>query len=229
MNNNKIGKYISKLRKEKGLTQQELGNKLYVTDKAVSKWERGLSLPDITILNNLANILDTSVEEILKGEKSKEINIQKEIERITNEIKTNQKKKLIKIITIFIIVSIYLIFRNTYLGYNKHELNYSPYITGDKQKATPKNINLGISKLSFSIENYDRSYSYKNLRSKVVIENEIKNYLKELKYLTCNETIYYYNEEGNFSIINYRVKNNLLYTTVTYQIVNDNYCNRTSK
>lgn len=229
MNNNKIGKFILELRKEKGLTQQELGNQLYVTDKAVSKWERGLSLPDITILNKLSDILDTSVEEILKGEKSKEIDIEKEIERITNEIKINQKKKITKIITIFLLVAAYLIFRNTYLGYNIHELNYSPYITGDMQKAEPKNINLGISKLSFNIENYDRSYSYKNLRSKVVIENEIKKYLKELKYLTCNETIYYYNEEDNFSIINYKVKNNVLYTTVTYQIVNDNYCNRTSK
>ena len=41
MNNNKIGSFIQKLRKKKGLTQQELGNLLYVTDKAVSKWERG--------------------------------------------------------------------------------------------------------------------------------------------------------------------------------------------
>ena len=91
MNNNKIGKFISSLRKEKGLTQQELGNKLYVTDKAVSKWERGLSLPDVTILNELSTILDVTVEEILKGERTKEINIEKEIERITNEIKSKEK------------------------------------------------------------------------------------------------------------------------------------------
>ena len=50
MDNNKIGKFIASRRKEKGLTQQELGNNLFVTDKAVSKWERGLSLPDITII-----------------------------------------------------------------------------------------------------------------------------------------------------------------------------------
>ena len=43
MDNNKIGKYIASHRKEKGLTQQELGDKLFVTDKAVSKWERGVS------------------------------------------------------------------------------------------------------------------------------------------------------------------------------------------
>ena len=49
MDNNKIGKFIASVRKEKNLTQQELGNKLFVTDKAVSKWERGLSLPDISL------------------------------------------------------------------------------------------------------------------------------------------------------------------------------------
>lgn len=228
MNNNKIGKFISNLRKEKGLTQAELGEKLYVTDKAVSKWERGLSLPDITILNNLADILDTSVEEILKGEKNEELDIQKEIKKITNEIKINQKnkiKKLIIIIIISIMLSIYLIYKNTYLGYNIKELSYSPYITSDLQKADIRKVSLGISKQSFMIKNLDRSYSYKNLRSPVVIENEIKDYLKKLKYLICNDTLYYYNEEDNFSIIEYSVKNNIFYTTVSYQIVDNDYCN----
>lgn len=56
MDNNKIGKFISNKRKELGLTQEELGEKLYVTDKAVSKWERGVSLPDITLLTELSKI-----------------------------------------------------------------------------------------------------------------------------------------------------------------------------
>ena len=81
MNNNKIGKFIAELRKEKGITQKELGDKLFVTDKAVSKWERGVSFPDITILEKLAKELDVDISEILCGEKgkNKNINIQKEI------------------------------------------------------------------------------------------------------------------------------------------------------
>ena len=71
MDNNKIGKFIASLRKEKGLTQQELGDKLFVTDKAVSKWERGLSFPDITILEKLAFELNVDVSEILCGERGK--------------------------------------------------------------------------------------------------------------------------------------------------------------
>ena len=55
--NNKIGKFIAELRKEKGMTQKELGEKLYISDKAVSKWERGLSIPDLAILEKLASVL----------------------------------------------------------------------------------------------------------------------------------------------------------------------------
>ena len=64
MDNNKVGKFIASLRKEKGLTQQQLGDKLFVTDKAVSKWERGLSFPDITILQKLALILDDIIYQL---------------------------------------------------------------------------------------------------------------------------------------------------------------------
>ena len=53
MESKEIGKFIAKIRKEKGMTQQKLAEKLFVTDKAVSKWERGLSLPDISILEPL--------------------------------------------------------------------------------------------------------------------------------------------------------------------------------
>ena len=53
----KFNDIITELRKEKGLTQQELANKLNITDKAVSKWERGLSYPDITSISSLAKIL----------------------------------------------------------------------------------------------------------------------------------------------------------------------------
>ena len=65
--NNDIGKFIAKKRKDLNLTQKELADKLYVTDKAVSKWERGLSLPDITLLKKLASELNVVVADILDG------------------------------------------------------------------------------------------------------------------------------------------------------------------
>ena len=64
-----IGETIANLRKQKGMTQSELAEKMNVTDKAVSKWERDLSCPDINTISKLADVLDVSVEELLKAKK----------------------------------------------------------------------------------------------------------------------------------------------------------------
>lgn len=64
-----IGKMISSLRKEKGMTQSELAEKMNVTDKAVSKWERDLSCPDINTISKLADVLEVSVDELLQAKK----------------------------------------------------------------------------------------------------------------------------------------------------------------
>ena len=71
MDSEKMGAFIAELRKEKQMTQRELAEKLCITDKAVSKWERCLSLPDITLLTPLAQVLGVSVGELLEGEKEK--------------------------------------------------------------------------------------------------------------------------------------------------------------
>lgn len=62
----KFGAFVAQLRKEKGLMQKELAAKLYISDKAVSKWERGLSIPDVAILVPLADILGVTVTELLE-------------------------------------------------------------------------------------------------------------------------------------------------------------------
>ena len=67
MDAGKTGEFICKKRKEINLTQRELADKLNITDKAVSKWERGLSFPDISILIPLAEILNISLYDLLKG------------------------------------------------------------------------------------------------------------------------------------------------------------------
>lgn len=65
MANRSMGEIISTLRKERGMTQRELAEKLNVTDKAVSKWERGLSCPDVSSLPKLAEVLGVPVETLL--------------------------------------------------------------------------------------------------------------------------------------------------------------------
>lgn len=64
----KIGKFIAKQRKAKNLTQMQLAEKLNITDKAISKWERGISMPDTSIMLELCDILKVSVKELLCGE-----------------------------------------------------------------------------------------------------------------------------------------------------------------
>lgn len=67
MDNIKTGALIRERRKEKGLTQRELAERLHVTDRAVSKWERGLCSPDIALLEPLSEALDLSVLELISG------------------------------------------------------------------------------------------------------------------------------------------------------------------
>ena len=69
MNTEKTGRFIADLRKEKNLTQRELADLLHVSDKAVSRWETGRGFPDISSLEDIAAVLDTSTAEILRGEK----------------------------------------------------------------------------------------------------------------------------------------------------------------
>ena len=72
-----LGTMIAELRKQHGMTQLELAEKMGVTDKAVSKWERDLSCPDINSIPNLAEILDVSVKELMQVEKEAEAPVSK--------------------------------------------------------------------------------------------------------------------------------------------------------
>lgn len=64
-----FGTFLSQLRKEKGMTQKDLAERLFVSDKAVSKWERGLSLPDVTLLQPLADLMEVTISELLSGQR----------------------------------------------------------------------------------------------------------------------------------------------------------------
>ncbi|MCI5513715.1 MAG: helix-turn-helix domain-containing protein, partial [Clostridia bacterium] len=65
----KIGKFIGTLRKEKGLTQEQLGEKLGVTNKTISRWENGNYMPDVEMLSLLSKEFDVSINELISGER----------------------------------------------------------------------------------------------------------------------------------------------------------------
>lgn len=112
MEKEKTGQLIAELRKEKGLTQKQLADALNVTDKAVSKWERGLSFPDISMLEPLSDLLGVSIMEILAGERSggNESMSKEEVQDLINasvelgEEEIRHKKEKSRLIIIILIV-----------------------------------------------------------------------------------------------------------------------------
>ncbi len=105
----KIGKYIAGKRKELGLTQRQLADKLGMSDKSVSKWERGICLPDVSVYLDLCQILGISINEFLAGEDIvHEDLIQKSEENIIGIATENKKKQklLKKIICLLLVISI---------------------------------------------------------------------------------------------------------------------------
>ena len=106
----KIGKYIAEKRKALGLTQKQLAEKLNMSDKSVSKWERGICLPDVSIYMELCSILRISINEFLAGE---DIGAENVIEKsdsnliqITKESKKKQKnlKTILAVVTVFAVI-----------------------------------------------------------------------------------------------------------------------------
>ena len=109
----KIGKFIAERRKSKNLTQFQLAEKLNITDRAISKWENGRSMPDSSIMLDLCNELEISVNELLSGEMIDMKDYDKKAEEnLYNLNKSNEHKKKLLIrcgiimILLIIIISI---------------------------------------------------------------------------------------------------------------------------
>ena len=122
---NKIANFIKKRRKELGMTQVELADKLFVTEKAVSRWETGRGTPDISLLIPLSKVLDVSVSEILNGEESKSDRI---VEKVIEYSEVSRKNKYglgFKFTVMCYIVSILLFLIYLRFEYDPNiELNY---------------------------------------------------------------------------------------------------------
>lgn len=110
----KIGKYIAFKRKEQDLTQKQLAEKLNMSDKSVSKWERGICLPDVSVYLELCKILDISINEFLAGEDIPKETIEQKAEeniiQITKDNKNKQKylKKIIRLLIVMLVVFIFI-------------------------------------------------------------------------------------------------------------------------
>ena len=141
INKEKMGSFISQLRKEKGMTQKELAEKLFISAKAVSKWETGISTPDVGLLMPLADILGVTVTELLQSEKlpqekvidkynADEI-VAKAIRISNGEIKSGfaEKKHCVTLFAVSLITGAVEVAGLIMLGFNKYYIaDFVPFM-----------------------------------------------------------------------------------------------------
>ena len=106
MNQEKIGKFIAEQRKNKKLTQEQLAEKLSVTDRAVSKWERGLNLPDASLMLELSKILDITVNELLTGEIIKKERFMEKLDENLIEVVREKEESDKRLLTMEIVIGV---------------------------------------------------------------------------------------------------------------------------
>ena len=117
MNQEKIGRFIAELRREKNMTQQELADKLNITDRAISHWENGRSIPDAGVILELCKILNINVNELLSAKKIKDekyneraeeslLEMRREIEIQNKRILTLNKIIINLAIIIFVVIGL---------------------------------------------------------------------------------------------------------------------------
>ena len=115
----KIGKFIAEHRKKQGLTQMQLAEKLGITDKAVSKWERGIAMPDSSIMLELCAILSVTVNDLLSGEVVTMENYDKKMEEKLLELvkaKEEADKKLLTLEITLGVLSMAVLFIPIFIG-----------------------------------------------------------------------------------------------------------------
>lgn len=136
MNQEKIGKFIAQKRKENKLTQQELSLKIGVTDKTISNWENGKYMPDYSVLPNLCDVLNISINELLCGEHLNQEDYQKKLEEniilnmalLKKKVKLTMKKGFIIII---LAISLFLLFIIGFLVFNEVS-QWKNYLSNDE-------------------------------------------------------------------------------------------------
>lgn len=180
MDKYKFGEFIYTQRKKLGFTQDELGRKLKVTNKAVSKWETGETLPDIQLLPELASVLDVTIDELLTQTKP-------EVEQVVVDTKKILRTVLWVICSVLLILSISLSLVVTKLLTDKEEVEITEENAKDYFEITPcqKFVNEG-----YGIDLFG------SIKAKDGVVDPV---------LTLNFTVQYYyiNTEGNLSEIVY--------------------------
>lgn len=135
MNQEKIGSFLSSVRKEKGLTQEQLGEKLGVTQKTISRWETGKNMPDISMFSDICDTLDIEITELFKGERiSSEYVTKSDTSKIIRDliVIVMQKNHILKIVGAILSIVITI---TCMIGLYNYEFSISVDSTTDLEAA----------------------------------------------------------------------------------------------
>lgn len=208
MDNSKIGNFIAKLRKEKNITQKELGDKLFVSDRAISKWERGICMPDISLLIPLSKELDINVNDLLSGElvEKKEYHdiFEKNIITIVSKVDKDNKrfKKMAVILLIIIILFPFFKMCSNQFFYTSG-ISFSSFKIKSKANEFYKALQKGENeKIASTLTNYHQQDQWKteqtNYSKKLFLENIGKLKSLNVEYKSFKPIKYYWN--GTYGI-----------------------------
>lgn len=210
MNQEKVGKFVKELRIEKKMTQQELALKLGVSDKAISKWENGRCLMDISLLKPICEIFEVSIIELLNGEKISNDNLyvksneimESTLKQKEEEIKKSKTKIIIKMCLVFVLVIFCVYFG--YKGFNLYRYSTSEYV--GKEIKNPYNFDkvYKVYKKTIPEEEYIiiKNIKLKNIVNGYEIDSEYyrdveSNNLLNIRYLDSNKNLVFAIEKNN--------------------------------
>lgn len=194
MNYDKIGSFIQQRRKSMNLTQKQLADKIGVTDKAISKWERGQGCPDVSILEVLSNELGCSILELLKGMKieSKVIPMTeaddyiKDSMNISEEnIKTKIKNVISRVIEVIVIVTVGFVLYFNFMQINYIEKKYNYKVTNQDFKT----INSIIEKIDHNMNIIEKNVNTFEENDYKDIVSKLNKYYESIKETTLLKRI----------------------------------------
>ena len=179
MNQEKIGKFIKDKRLELKMTQKDLADKSGISDRAMSKWENGRGVPDVSLLSDLSKVLDVTINDLLSGEVVKKEEYQQKFEEnIMNTIDTKIKKenKILKLVLycIFTLVFLLVMYVSIESIYMKSTINSYPLIQKNYSDDIHANDNMYFERTVYSYGFYVKYfYKSKNTDKPMVVSNNI--------------------------------------------------------
>ena len=179
MNQDKIGKFIAKKRKEKNLTQIQFAEKLGVSDRSVSNWENGKNMPDMSLFPIISKELNITINDLMSGEIVEKKEYQQKFEEniiYTIDKKVKKENRLLKIIllTLFIIFFVLVMFVSIESIYMKSNINSYPLIQKNYYDDIHVNDNQYFERTIYSYGFYVKYfYKSKNPDKPMMISNNI--------------------------------------------------------